>query len=153
MLFYKKIMSNKRIDFFRNQIGKEKWQFDYPLMDWLRAEVLAVEEGEVKLQFTVERYMLNPIGILHGGIASTMLDELMGAAGFTMGRPTGYATINMNVDFLLSAKVGDKLIGSGKIIRAGKTVMHTEAHLFNMENKLIAKATSNLISTGVQMPI
>ena len=67
-------------------------------MDWLKAKVIEVKEGEVKFQFIVESYMLNPIGILHGGITATMLDEVMGAASFTLGRPTGFATINMNVE-------------------------------------------------------
>ncbi|MFN8284567.1 MAG: PaaI family thioesterase [Chitinophagales bacterium] len=142
---------NARLEFFRNQIGKPKWQFPYPLMDWMTAQALEAEEGFVKMQFTVKEYMLNPLKIMHGGVAATMLDELMGAAGFLMNRPVGYATINMNVDYLNSAKVNEILIGEGKIVRAGKTVMHAEAKLTNADGKLIAKATSNLIAT--QVPI
>ncbi|HUM52972.1 MAG TPA: PaaI family thioesterase [Chitinophagales bacterium] len=140
---------NARVEFFKNQIGKDKWQFPYPLMDWMTAEAVEAEEGFVKMRFTVKEYMLNPIQILHGGVAATMLDELMGAAGFLMNRPVGYATINMNVDYLHSAKVNDVLIGEGKIIRAGKTVMHAEAKLTNADGKVIAKATSNLIATQI----
>jgi acyl-coenzyme A thioesterase 13 len=140
---------NKRVELFRSQIGKDKWLFDYPLMDWMNARVIEVEEGFVKMQFSVERYMLNPLGILHGGIAAAMLDELMGAAGFTIGRPVGYATINMNVDYLNSAKAGEIIVGEGKVIRPGKTVLHTEAKLFNAEGKLLSKAASNLIATSV----
>lgn len=140
---------NPRIEFFKNQIGKSTWQFPYPLMDWMTAEAVEAEEGFVKMRFTVKEYMLNPIQILHGGVAATMLDELMGAAGFLMNRPVGYATINMNVDYLHSAKVNDVLIGEGKIIRAGKTVMHAEAKLTNADGKVIAKATSNLIATQI----
>lgn len=140
---------NARIEFFKNQIGKEKWQFPYPLMDWMTAEAMEAEEGFVKMRFMVKEYMLNPIQILHGGVAATMLDELMGAAGFLMNRPVGYATINMNVDYLHSAKLNDILIGEGKIIRAGKTVMHAEAKLTNTDGKVVAKATSNLIATQI----
>ena len=143
---------NKRVEIFRTQIGQDKWLFDYPLMDWMNAKVLEVDEGKVKMQFTVEKYMLNPIGILHGGIAAAMLDELMGAAGFTIGRPTGYATINMNIDYLNSAKAGEKVIGEGVIIRAGRNIMHAEARLYNEEGKLLAKAASNLIATSVPIP-
>lgn len=140
---------NARIEFFKNQIGKDKWQFPYPLMDWMTAEALEAEEGLVKMRFTVKEYMLNPIKIIHGGVLATMLDELMGAAGFLMNRPVGYATINMNVDFLHSAKLNEILIGEGKVVRAGKTVMHTEAKLTNADGKVVAKATSNLIATQV----
>ena len=131
---------NARVEFFKNQIGKDKWQFPYPLMDWMTAEALEAEEGLVKMRFTVKEYMLNPI---------KMLDELMGAAGFLMNRPVGYATINMNVDFLHSAKLNEILIGEGKVVRAGKTVMHTEAKITNADGKVVAKATSNLIATQV----
>jgi uncharacterized protein (TIGR00369 family) len=144
---------NKRIEFFRTQIGKEKWQFDYPLMDWLKAEVLEAEEGEVKMKFTVEKYMLNPIGILHGGIMAIMLDEVMGAASFTLNRPTGFATINMNVDYLQPAKAGDLVIGVGKVLRTGKTILHIKSKLFTADYKLIAKATANMIATSVQLPL
>lgn len=143
---------NKRVEIFRTQIGQDKWLFDYPLMDWMNAKVLEVEEGKVKMQFTVEKYMLNPIGILHGGIAAAMLDELMGAAGFTIGRPTGYATINMNIDYLNSAKVNEKITGEGIIVRAGKSIMHAEAKLYNEDGKLLSKASSNLIATSVPIP-
>ena len=143
---------NARIEFFRNQIGKEKWGFDYPLMEWLRARVLEVEEDQVKMQFTVEKYMLNPIGIMHGGISATMLDELMGAAGYLQGRPTGFATINLNVDYLNSARAGEIITGTGMILRAGKNVMHAESRIYNAEYKLLAKASSNLIATSFPVP-
>lgn len=144
---------NQRVQLLQNQIGKEKWQYEYPLMDWLKAQVIAVEEGKIEIQFTVEKYMLNPIGILHGGIMATMLDEVMGAACFTLGRPVGYATINMNLDYLNPAKVGEKVIAKGTIVRAGKTVVHAEAILVNEDEKVLAKATSNLIGTSVPLPI
>lgn len=144
---------NARIEFFRNQIGKDTWAFPYPLMDWLKVEVVEADEEHVKLHFTIEKYMLNPLGILHGGVAATMLDELMGAAAFLVGRPNGYATINMNVDFLRSAKAGEVIIGEGRVVRVGKSVMHAESKLYNVDNHLLAKATSNLIATSVTLPI
>lgn len=144
---------NTRVEFLRQQIGKEKWQYDYPLMDWLKAKVLAVDEGYIKIECEVRKDMLNPNGIMHGGIMATLLDEAMGAASFTLGRPTGFATINMSIDYLYSAKTGDIVWVEGTIIRAGKTVLHIKAELYNAENKLLAKATSNMIKTSVVVPV
>lgn len=144
---------NKRIEFFRNQIGKDKWQYEYPLMDWLKTQVVEVDEGRVKMQFTVEKYMLNPIGIMHGGIMATILDEVMGAASFTLGRPNGFATVNMNIDFLIPAKSADIIFGEGTVLRAGKTILHIKAELYKTDGTLVAKATSNMIRTAVQLPI
>jgi len=147
------MIMNPRVAYFNSQIGKDKWQFPYPLMDWMRAQVVEAEEGYLKMEFTVSDYMLNPLKILHGGIAATMLDELMGAAGFLMNRPVGYATINMNVDYLNSAREHEVLSGEGRILRAGKTVFHAEAKLMNKDGKIVAKATSNLIATTIPVAL
>lgn len=146
-------MSNSRVQFLKNQIQKDKWQYDYPLIEWLKAKVLEADEGRVKMEFKVEPYMLNPLGIMHGGIMATILDEVMGAASFTLGRPNGFATINMNVDFLKPAKAGEIIWAEGTIVRAGKSVLHIKAELYNAKNHLLAKATSNMIGTAVQVPI
>lgn len=132
-------MSNTRVQFLKQQISKDKWQYDYPLMEWLKAKVTEAEEGRVKMAFKVEPYMLNPLGIMHGGIMATILDEVMGAASFTLGRPNGFATINMNVDFLKPAKAGDILWAEATIVRAGKTVLHIKAELYNEQNHLLQK--------------
>ncbi|HNF48149.1 MAG TPA: PaaI family thioesterase [Chitinophagales bacterium] len=143
---------NNRIAYFRSHIGKEKWSFDYPMIEWMKAQVLEADEGIVKLQFTVKDYMLNPLKIMHGGVASTMLDELMGAACFLMNKPVGYVTINMNVDYLSAAKENDILIGEGKVIRAGRTTMHAEARIYNTEGKLLFKSSGNFMATQTPLP-
>lgn len=140
---------NPRVDYFRKQIGRKEWLFPYPLMDWLGTQVVEVEEGFLKMQFKVADHMLNPTGILHGGVAAVMLDELMGAVSFTLNRPNAFVTLNMNVDFLASAKAGDVIVGEGRVTRPGKTVLHTEAKLFAADGKLLSKATSNLIATAI----
>lgn len=122
-------------------------------MDWLHTKVLEVEEGRVKMEFKVESYMLNPLGIMHGGIMATILDEVMGSVSFTLGRTNGFATINMNVDFLKPAKSGDIIWAEGTIVRAGKSVLHIKAELYNAQNHLLAKATSNMIETSIKLPI
>ncbi|MEN9447103.1 MAG: hypothetical protein RJA25_393 [Bacteroidota bacterium] len=142
-----------RVELLRSQIGKDKWQYDYPLMDWLKLRVIEVEEGYIKMECDVRKDMLNPNGIMHGGMMATLLDEVMGAASFTLGRPTGFATINMNLDYLYSAKAGETIHAEGRIVRAGKTVLHIKAELYNAENTLLAKATSNMIKTSVPVSI
>ena len=59
----------------------------------------------------------------------------------------------MHIDYLNSAKLGDVLTGKGRIVRAGKTVLHAEAGLYTAGGKFIAKASSNLIATTVAMPL
>jgi len=136
---------NERVTLLRHSIGNNIWQEKYPIIKMLNGQVLEVNEGNVKFSFLVEKNMLNPNGILHGGVMATMLDELMGCAAWTMNKPHLFATINLQVDYLTAAKIGETLIGEGIVLKPGNTIMHTEAKLYNSENRMIAKAVSNLV--------
>lgn len=136
---------NERVAFFRRGIGNDLWKEHYPIIKYINGKIIEVEEGHLILEFTVLDTQLNPNGILHGGIMATMLDELMGGATWTLNKPFPFATINLQVDYLTAAKEGEILKGEGKVIKAGNTVVHAEAKLYNAKNMVIAKATSNLV--------
>jgi acyl-coenzyme A thioesterase PaaI-like protein len=70
---------------------------------------------------------------------------------FSLGRENFYSTINLCVDYLLPAKVGDVVYVKSKVIRAGKTVINMECEVRNNEHKIVAKCTSNLVTTGIKM--
>lgn len=136
---------NERVQLLRKSIGNTIWQERYPIIKMLNGSTLEVNEGVVKFEFLVDRDLVNPNGILHGGIMATMLDELMGCAVWTMNIPAPFATINLQVDYLTAAKIGEKIIGEGIVLKAGRTVMHAEAKLYNDKNNIVAKAVSNLV--------
>ena len=138
---------NPRIEAYRSQIGKEI-QFDYPILKYLGLTVVQVDEGYIKAEMLARKELLNPVGLLHGGIMAMLMDELMGAAGWTLNRPHPFVTINLNIDFLSGARDQDLLIAEGKIVRPGKNVLHAESKIFHSGGKLLAKSTSNLIKAG-----
>lgn len=43
--------------------------------------------------------MTNPVGMLHGGVTSAMIDDCMGVNFFILGLEYFYATINLHVEF------------------------------------------------------
>ena len=138
---------NPRVEAYRSQIGKEI-QFDYPILKYLGFVVMEAEEGYIKVEMKARRELLNPLGLLHGGVMAMLMDELIGAAGWTLNRPTHFVTINLNIDFLSSAREDEILVAEGKIVRPGKNVMHGESKIFNSSGKLLAKSASNLIKVG-----
>ncbi|HNK90533.1 MAG TPA: PaaI family thioesterase, partial [Chitinophagales bacterium] len=115
------------------------------IIKFLNGSIVEVNEGQLIFEFTILETQLNPNGILHGGVMATMLDELMGGATWTLNKPYPFATINLQVDYLSPAKVGEVIRGEANVIKAGNTVVHTEAKLYNSKNMVIAKATSNLV--------
>lgn len=137
---------NERVQLLRAAIGNTVWQERYPIIKLLNATVIEVDEGKVVFNFVITKEQLNPNGILHGGIIATMLDELMGAAGWTINKPYKFATINLQVDYLSAAKEAEVLRGEGVVVKAGKTVIHAEAKLYNLQERVIAKASSNLVA-------
>ncbi|MEZ5037134.1 MAG: PaaI family thioesterase [Chitinophagales bacterium] len=136
---------NERVAFFRRGIGNDLWKEHYPIIKFLNGSIVEVNEGQLIFEFTILETQLNPNGILHGGVIATMLDELMGGATWTLNKPYPFATINLQVDYLSPAKVGEVIRGEANVIKAGSTVVHAEAKLYNSKNLVIAKATSNLV--------
>ena len=145
-------MTNQVFEFFKSNIGKMFAEMSpSPLGRWLNGKLVAVEEGSLTVEFVVREEMTNPGRILHGGVSAAMMDDVMGVTVFSLGRENFYTTVNLSIDYLLPAKVGDVIYAKSKVIRAGKTVINMEGEISNAENKIIAKCTSNLVTTGVKI--
>lgn len=145
-------MTNQVLDFFISNIGKSSAEMSTSALGrWLNGKLIAVEEGSLTVEFVVREEMTNPGKILHGGISASMMDDVMGMTVFSLGRETFYSTINLSVDYLLPAKVGDVIYVKSKVIRAGKTVINMECEVRNSDHRIVAKCTSNLVTTGIKM--
>ncbi len=132
------------VAFMRSRIGKADSGSPSPVTHWLGAILMEVDPGKIVAELTVRKDMTNPVGKLHGGIASAVLDDIIGAAVYTLDSNNFYATVNLNVDFLASANIGDKLIVTSEIIRKGRNIFNADAYLKFEDGKIIAHATSNL---------
>lgn len=137
------------IEQFKQLIGKSsKETSPSPLGRWLDGTLLEVEEGKMTVSFVVQDEMTNPAGIMHGGIAAAMMDEVIGMTTFTLGNEAFFAAANLNVDFLRPGRKGETIKVVSEIIRAGKTMIHVECRIYNEADKLISKATSNMVKTS-----
>ncbi len=144
--------TNLRLESFRTQIGIEPSTSISPLGRWLNGILRAVDYGHISMEFTVREDMTNPMGVLHGGSAAAIMDEVVGTMVFALGREYGYTSVNLNCDFLNAARLGVVLTANAKVIRAGRNIVHCECELVTDEGKIIAKCTSNLIQTSVRLP-
>ena len=123
-----------------------------PVASWLNGKLIAVEEGAMEIEYEVREDMCNPMGILHGGIASTMLDDIVGTMVYALGREFAFTSVNLNCDFLNPATPGDMLTAKSKVIRSGKNIIHVEGQLVKVDGRIVAKCTSNLIQTSFKIP-
>ncbi|WP_439488595.1 PaaI family thioesterase [Algoriphagus sp.] len=132
---------------FEKLIGRKLDQTPSKAGNWLAGILLEIEEGKIKVAYTVSSEMCNPAKILHGGVASLMIDDVIGMGNFVAGSAYLMTSINLNVDFLSAAQIGDKLEVTAKLVRSGSNLNHWEAVIIKNSGKLVAKATSNMIKT------
>lgn len=144
-------MSTSPLDFFKSQIGNTLDHTPSAAGNWLAGKLLEIEVGQIKVQYTVRPDMCNPAKILHGGVASLMMDDVIGMANFVAGSEFLMTSINLSVDFLSSARIGEELEVSAKLIRSGANLNHWEAVITKKAGKIVAKASSNMIKTHLKL--
>jgi uncharacterized protein (TIGR00369 family) len=142
---------NTPLDYFRSQIGKTLDGTPSAAGNWLAGKLLEVSQEEIRVAYTVRPDMCNPGRILHGGIASLMLDDVIGMGNFVAGSEFLMTSINLSVDFLSAAQVGEQLEVIAKLVRSGSNLNHWEAIIRKESGKIVAKASSNLIKTHVKI--
>lgn len=143
---------NPRLDFFRAMIDRDMSGSISPLGRWLNVTLRQVDEGRLVADLVVREDMTNPAGLLHGGAACALLDDLIGAMVFTLNREQLYVSVNMNVDFLHAARLGDTVTITAETIRAGRNIVHGEGRIVSADGKIIAKCSTNLIQTNTKLP-
>ena len=137
---------NPKLAWLKAHIGESTKKSPSPFAHWLDGVLEAVEFGELSIRYTVRPDMTNPHGLLHGGVISGILDDVIGTCVASLGKEQPFVSINLSVDFVQGARVSDEVIASAKVIRNGRTVVYLEGALFSKQGKLLAKATSNLVA-------
>jgi len=118
-----------------------------PICALLGYRLIEVESGHAVFEITPAEQHYNPIGVVHGGIAMTLLDSAMGCAVQTrMPAGGGYTTLEAKTN-LVRAVTADTgaLRAVGKVVHVGKRVATAEARLEDREGRLYAHATSTCI--------
>jgi uncharacterized protein (TIGR00369 family) len=106
-----------------------------------------VSEGRVVFAAEPAEYHYNPIGMIHGGFAATLLDSAMGCVVQSMlSQGTGYTTLELKVNYVraLTSKTGT-VYSEGKLIHLGGRVATAEGRLTDAAGKLYAHATTTCI--------
>ena len=118
-----------------------------PICALLGYRLAEVEPGHAVFEIAPAEQHYNPIGVVHGGIAMTLLDSAMGCAVQTrMPAGGGYTTLEAKTNLVrpVTADTG-ALRAVAKVVHVGKRVATAEARLEDREGKLYAHATSTCI--------
>lgn len=118
-----------------------------PIAELLDFVPVKVEPGLMVFQGTPGPQHYNPIGMVHGGYAATLLDSCVGCAIHSMlPAGKGYTTLELKVNFIraLTDKTGP-IRAEGKVINVGGQVAIAEGRIIDAQGKLYAHATTTCL--------
>jgi uncharacterized protein (TIGR00369 family) len=100
----------------------------------------------MEIDFMGDAEDLNPAGLLHGGVISTLMDMAMGILVIPIidGAPP---TVELNVSYLRPVKQGETLRFHARITHLGRTVIHTAADAVNLESGKVAASGRGMYFT------
>lgn len=106
-----------------------------------------VEFGRAVFVGTPSDKILNPLGIVHGGWALTLIDSCTGcAAHTTLAAGVGYTTVETKVNFVRAVQADTgPLRAEGVVVAQGRTIITAEGKLIGANGKLYAHGTSTLL--------
>jgi uncharacterized protein (TIGR00369 family) len=106
-----------------------------------------VEPGRAVFECEPSESHYNPIGTVHGGVISTLLDSALSCAVHTMlPAGSGYTTIELKVNFVRPIVVGaGRLRSEGRVIHVGSRLATAEARLTDAAGKLHAHAVGTCL--------
>lgn len=107
-----------------------------------RYESCDYEQKTLILSFTVENYMRNPAGVMHGGAMAGAMDIAMGSLTFYFSGEYLTPTINMNVSYERPGIVGKRLFVESQVLSCGKTMAYATAKAWmeGQEDKIVGSA-------------
>ena len=133
-------------------IGKDFAHNPSPYGRWLAGQLVDVGEGYVEVDFTVRPEMTNPSGMLHGGVMTGMIDDVMGINFYILGVEYFYPTINLNIDFFSAAKPGDVVHVRTEVVKQGRTIINLKGIAKNDAGRTLAQASSNIAKSNMKIP-
>jgi uncharacterized protein (TIGR00369 family) len=118
-----------------------------PIMATLGFTGFEPERGRVVVEMPAAEFHYNPLGGVHGGVISTLLDTAAGCAvQSTLAVGERYTSLDLTVKFLRPVTVDSGLLTcEGDVIQRGRRTALARAQLTDERGKLVAHATSSCL--------
>ena len=116
-----------------------------PIMATLGITDLRPEAGRVVVEMPAAGFHYNPLGGVHGGVLSTLLDTAAACAVHsTLAVGERYTSLDLTVKFLRPVTVESGLLTcEGTVIQRGRRTALAQARLTDGAGRLVAHATSS----------
>lgn len=123
-----------------------------PMADTMGFRLSEVAEGLAVFTVEPQDFHYNPIGVVHGGLAATILDSAMACSiHSTLPHGRGYTTLELKVNMVrgITDREGP-LRCEGRVIHVGRQVGTAEGKLIDGKGKLYAHGTTTCLIFDVK---
>lgn len=118
-----------------------------PIAATLGFAPVEVAEGRAVFEGTPDRFVYNPIGVVHGGWVATLLDSAMGCAVHTtLAAGKAYTTVDLSVSMVrgMTERTG-RVRAEGKVLHVGSSVITAEGRVIGGDGTLYAHGTTTCL--------
>ncbi|MCM0676551.1 PaaI family thioesterase [Micromonospora phytophila] len=125
-----------------------------PIMHLVDMSRMEADEGWVAVELVPQEFHYNPLGTVHGGVISTLLDTAAACAVHTtLPAGVGYTSLDLSVKFLRPVTVASGTLRcEGSVLQRGRRTALAEAKLTDGQGRLIAHATSSCLLFPLDQP-
>ncbi|MGC4109384.1 MAG: PaaI family thioesterase [Nocardioides sp.] len=115
-----------------------------PIAETLGLDGFGGEPGAIHVELVPERRHYNPLGTVHGGVLSTLLDTAAACSVHsTLAPGETYTSLDLTVKFLRPVTVeSGRLRCQGSVVQRGRRTALAQAQLHDAQGRLVAHATS-----------
>jgi uncharacterized protein (TIGR00369 family) len=115
-----------------------------PICDTLGFILSEVSEGVAVFTSTPAEYHYNPIAVVHGGLAATLIDSATGCAVHsTLPLGMAYTTVNLGIDFLRPMTTATGPVRcEGRVVHRGSRIAIAEGKVVDAAGKVYVQGKS-----------
>lgn len=113
-----------------------------------------VEKGSVQISCQRKEMLTQQQGLLHGGVVTTIADVTCGYTALTM-IPEDQEVLSVEFKInLLRAVRGEKIVATGHVVKAGRSLVITEAEVVDADSgSLVAKMLATMIPSPIPIAV
>jgi uncharacterized protein (TIGR00369 family) len=118
-----------------------------PMAETLDIRLVEVSKGRAVFTGTPGERFYNPLGVVHGGYSTTLLDSACGCAVHaSLAANQTYTTLELKVAFHRAIRADTGPVrAEGTVLSIGRRVAFAEGRLVDGDGRLYASATSTLL--------
>jgi uncharacterized protein (TIGR00369 family) len=118
-----------------------------PMGQLMNIRLSEVERGRVVFEGTPKEYHYNPLGVVHGGMAATLLDSALGCCvNSCLDAGDFYTTLELKVNYLRPITLDTGRVRAiATVVHIGRTTALVEGKVLDDEDKIYAYASSTCL--------